>query len=606
MKEYTKYKECSPEETIFRIRQILREAGLHPVLKWVPDEFRGVCSNRVYLDPVTGLGTNGKGTSERYAEASAFAELMERLQNNLLHIKNYGSGESPWKISAAFPDEKEMTFDELIDQKDAYLENLFHTLNFEMRFQQEAFLQKIASGLYGKDDGRIPVIPFADVKSDRIIWLPSAAIISFCGSNGMCAGNNMEEALVQGISEILERYAQSRVIKESLTPPPIPAEELEQYSLWPLIQQIEETGRYKVSIRDCSLGEGLPVTAVVIADREKNSFGVKFGCHPSFPISVERTLTEAFQGKRLEYFTSTNAIGSEDQIFNYDNFANTTKTGNGFYPAALFGSTPSWEYRPWTQWESCGNREYLKKLLALLDGKGLAPLIRDASHLGFPAYFVLVPGISEMFEVSSLRLRDIQTNVSVKDFFGHFPDLSEKEEELLLRLIMFKQGSIIENGLDIISGRFLKGDLFIADRVGAYLAFKMERYQVASSLFRRAAAMCQKEEDRRYMNCLSELARYLGTGVAREDALSATEFLFGEEPVQKAAWETEDPHTMLEKVFPRLQCFDCDNCSLAGVHCEYPEAAGIIRKINKALADSKVSQEQLLDELSVVTREKEC
>ena len=602
MEEYSKHKECSPEETVFRIRQILRDAGLHPVLKWASDELRGVCSNRVYLDPVYGLGTNGKGTGERYAEASAFAELMERLQNNLLHTKNYGPGESPWLISAKFPDEKEMTFDELIDQKDAYLEKLFHTMRFGMRFQKETFLRKMAAGLYGKEDGKIPVIPFTDISSDRIIWLPSAVIISFCGSNGMCAGNTMEEALVQGISEILERYSQERILREGLTPPEIPAEELMQYSLWPLIRQIEESGRYKVSIRDCSLGEGLPVTAVVIADQEKNSFGVKFGCHPSFPISVERTLTEALQGKRLEYFTSTNAIGSADQILNYDNFANTTKTGNGFYPAAFLGSTPSWPYRPWTQWESSGNREYLKKLLILLDGKGLVPLVRDASHLGFPSYFVLVPGISEIFEVSSLRLRDIQTNASVKGFFGHFPDLDEKEEELLLRLILFKQGSVFENGLDIISGRFLKGDLFTADRVGAYLAFKKERYPLASTLFRRAAAICPEEQDRKHMTCLSELARYLGAGVSREDALSAIKILFGEETAQNAAWETQDPHTMLERVFPRLQCFDCETCRLAGTYCEYPEASEIIRKINRALAGSRVSQEHLLEELRKVVK----
>lgn len=85
MKEYTKHKECMPEETIFRIRRLLQEIGVFPVLKWMPDEFRGACSNRVYLDPVYGLGTNGKGTSERYAEASAF----------------YGTGGAPAESFAA-------------------------------------------------------------------------------------------------------------------------------------------------------------------------------------------------------------------------------------------------------------------------------------------------------------------------------------------------------------------------------------------------------------------------------------------------------------------------------------------------------------------------
>ena len=62
METYSKKKERSPEETVFRIRQILHEAGVHPVLKWLPEEYSGIRSNRLYLDPVYALGTNGKGT----------------------------------------------------------------------------------------------------------------------------------------------------------------------------------------------------------------------------------------------------------------------------------------------------------------------------------------------------------------------------------------------------------------------------------------------------------------------------------------------------------------------------------------------------------------
>jgi len=236
------------------IRGILQEAGVYPVLKWEPGEFSGVASNRVYLDPVNGLGTNGKGTTERYAEASAFAELIERIQNYILHIKAFGPMESPYPFASKYPDEKDMTIEELLAQKDAFLDSLFGNLGFFLRLQKEAFLRKMAKSLYGKEDGTIPVIPFVDFTGDRVIWLPIAIVTAFCGSNGMSAGNTMEEALVQGFSEILERYAQSRILSEGLTPPEIPREELMDYSLWPLICQIEAAGRYKVSIRDCSLG----------------------------------------------------------------------------------------------------------------------------------------------------------------------------------------------------------------------------------------------------------------------------------------------------------------------------------------------------------------
>ena len=88
--------------------------------------------------------------------------------------------------------------------------------------------------------------------------------------------------------------------------------------------------------------------------------------------------------------------------------------------------------------------------------------------------------------------------------------------------------------------------MFTADRVGAYLALKMNRYPDAA---------------------------------------------------EKVKEETEDPGTMLQKVFPKLQCYDCEHCPLAGIHCEYPEAAKILRKLDRAMQHSTVSQEELLASL---------
>jgi len=320
---------------------------------------------------------------------------------------------------------------------------------------------------------------------------------------------------------------------------------------------------------------------------------VKFGCHPSFPVSVERTLTEALQGKKLEIFTRINTLGDAKQVRNYDNFTNTAKTGTGYYPASFFGEQPSWEYRPWTKWGSSGNREYLKKLILLLTEKGYAPLIRDASHLEFPSYFILVPGVSEIFERSTLRIRDIQTSAKVRRMFGHFPDLDETEEETLLRLILFKEGSVIENGLDIISGRFLRGSLFTADRVGAYLALKKGRYPETVRLFRNAAMYVQEAQDRQHLLCMAEYGRLLGNGARQEVALSSLSFLFGEDAAEKVKEETEDHGTMMQKIFPKLQCYDCEHCPLAGIHCEYPEVAKILQKLNRTMEHSSVSQEAL-------------
>ena len=94
----------------------------------------------------------------------------------------------------------------------------------------------------------------------------------------------------------------------------VPREELKRYSIWNLIQQVEANERYRVSVRDCSMGKGYPVSMVIITDIQNGTFGAKIGCHPSFAISVERTLTEALQGKRVQIFTAMNAIGTPGQV----------------------------------------------------------------------------------------------------------------------------------------------------------------------------------------------------------------------------------------------------------------------------------------------------
>ena len=63
---YSKHKDNSPENTIYKIQGILNKAGLFTVLKWVDNEFSNATSTRVTLYP-TKLGTNGKGTDKVYS-----------------------------------------------------------------------------------------------------------------------------------------------------------------------------------------------------------------------------------------------------------------------------------------------------------------------------------------------------------------------------------------------------------------------------------------------------------------------------------------------------------------------------------------------------------
>ena len=80
-----------------------------------------------------------------------------------------------------------------------------------------------------------------------------------------------------------------------------------------------------------------------------------------------------------------------------------------------------------------------------------------------------------------------------------------------------------------------------------------ERY----TAFRYSMLMAQVPVDERFCIKTSDPDRL-------EDALAALTFLFGEELADKAAEETKDMAAIMQKVFPRLRCYDCGNCPLAG------------------------------------------
>jgi|GEM_PF-2613639 len=75
-----RYRECSPRETVERVRGILSGLRLLPVESEWRRSGEVFFSLRLSL-PGTSVGVNGKGVTPEYALASAYGELMERLQN---------------------------------------------------------------------------------------------------------------------------------------------------------------------------------------------------------------------------------------------------------------------------------------------------------------------------------------------------------------------------------------------------------------------------------------------------------------------------------------------------------------------------------------------
>lgn len=125
---------------------------------------------------------------------------------------------------------------------------------------------------------------FFSVKDNKVLYLPYSELYRSLRSNGMCAGNAPEEAMVEGLCEIMERMAIKSIFMDEIAPPAVPEEVLKRYPAYAIIEDARSEG-LKVEIRDCSLGKGLPVLGILTINEKNGLYKYNFGSHPDFDFS---------------------------------------------------------------------------------------------------------------------------------------------------------------------------------------------------------------------------------------------------------------------------------------------------------------------------------
>lgn len=478
-----KYKTCPPAETVARIRQILHERDLTVDESWVDSGVEDIASVRITIRG-TDVGQNGKGTNREFAAASGYAEFMERLATGYL---------LPERLSAMH-DRQWLTVEETVERGGDLLRGTCQAI----RDQDggPAFLPlDIETCVRGwsfdaREDGRIAAIPFRTLGGDRLAYLPESMLRSYYFTNGSCAGNRRDEALVQGLSELCERYATRRIIQERLTPPRIPDETLAAWpSLYQAVESIRAHEQFDLTMLDASLGMGLPVVAAMLVDLRRAKVALRFGAHPRFEIAAERCLTEILQGRHIERLenVATYDVRGEASAGGHLNYFNLIKTATGTPPAELFLDAPSWAVQPCTEAPATieGQLDCLVQLFGRLSWE---VYVRDCTHLGFPVYQLVVPGVSMAFDFGSERLRERR---SIHHFRQHALDLAHASADDLAkvrRLMLYKRPFILENSFAFLAGLPLAPDFLgyetDATALAALCAMALGDRQQAAELLR--------------------------------------------------------------------------------------------------------------------------
>ena len=392
LRRHKQYKNRKPEDTITVIQDILKgKLGLGLYERSFKERNGLFYSCRILLDNGTwfralNIGTNGKGMTEAYSRASAYGELMERIQNGVL---------------LPFDKDTELlyhyAFDEQILMDDILLKDTIdsYILSFDNQMMFE--LNKGKAHYY---------IPYYNIKDGTIVQMPLDIIFNSISTNGLCAGNTPQEAIIEGLGEIMERYVIRKIYQDNLALPRIPRSYFEGNEVLERMEELEKIERYHIEIIDCSLGVGIPAVGIVITTEDKSEYQFHMGVDPSPITALERSLTELFQGRNAIKFKQFEKDYQKDLNVNIllkeAEIHKTYCASTGAYPFAFFSNTSSYEFNGFDNRLGWSDETDLKLMIELIKRLGFNLYIRDNSFLGFPAYSLYVPGMTELYNVFSL------------------------------------------------------------------------------------------------------------------------------------------------------------------------------------------------------------
>lgn len=291
-----KYKDCKPEETIENIKNFFNNNGYNIVIEDENQSEAGTWFCHVLLLKNSNLiyATNGKGMNKLYSRASGLSELYERFCNKISYITNYCLNQKRRDLISQRgyffeKDEKILeSYEELypIEALEDYVKTMFGNKT-QLRNEWEKLIT------YNCPIG----LPYKNFDNDSdIIYFDPRILSAANGSMGMAAGNSIEEALNQGLSELYEKYCGDLFFIESDKQfYNLNLNNIQNNNIKNVISSIQNKG-YNVYVIDLSYTFNVPVLASVVLDPITMNVAVNFGAFPIFDIALERIFTELYQG----------------------------------------------------------------------------------------------------------------------------------------------------------------------------------------------------------------------------------------------------------------------------------------------------------------------
>lgn len=346
--------------------------------------------------------TNGKGATKESALASALGEFIERLNCNFFYNDQFWGEELANADFVHYPNERwfqpgpnDELPAEILDE---------HCLAI---YNPDGEL--CGSHLYDTNSGNtargICSIPYVRQSDGETVYFPTNLIENLFLSNGMSAGNTLEEAQVQCLSEIFERAIKREILVGEMALPDVPQEVLNKYpNIVAGIKALEEQG-FPVLVKDASMGGQFPVMNVTLMNPRTGGVFASFGAHPSFEVALERSLTELLQGRSFEGLNDiARPTFSTEAVTEPNNSVEHFIDSSGVVSWRFFSAKADYEFVEWDFTDSGRNTnaQEAELLFGLLEDMGKEVYVAVFEHLGATACRMLVPDFSEVYSVDDL------------------------------------------------------------------------------------------------------------------------------------------------------------------------------------------------------------
>jgi bacteriocin biosynthesis cyclodehydratase domain-containing protein len=348
--------------------------------------FAGKSANVHELRAGLSGGSFGKGSTAEQGEASALMEAIERYsgiyQGDEIRVRrrfsDFASGE------AIHPNEM----------------LLYSDTQYQRRFESMNDHEGMPTPAPFDPSMEVDWTPVWSLRDARFKYLPTSLMYFFyegpghmhADSNGCAAGNTLEEAIVQGFLELVERDSYAVWWYNRLQRGELDLSTIDDAYVRELQAQLADTGR-RLWVLDITHDLGVPSYVAMSQSQEGDGDFVEFGSGSHFDarIALLRALTE------LNQFLSIGLMGMRDQSSSNEDGTGPWRLAD--HPYLLPNREPPSQADFSSKFGALDKREQVMACVNIAKREGLDFLVLDQTRpdIEVPVARVIVPGLRHFY-----------------------------------------------------------------------------------------------------------------------------------------------------------------------------------------------------------------